>query len=318
MKRRDFVSLALASSAAVTLGARPRARMRQGTELIVAFVGGTYFTRLRSGEYLAVQPSGYGDHFKHRAFLVGPRDFGPTSAKGKVTLPDSYPLSIMHPELDRGKDHTVYCLNQADVVVGTSGAVTNSADQIANYKKRLENWKGAKKWHDLNEKVPRELNSRFLLRGGYIADGRAVNLDCAKAKWRIIDTEDNYVTLSDVAEFKDPSASLLIDKEKVALTGTVKLFVFSGPAEGMPTKKKGEKNNKAHHPAVLKTLFSKNDSNSLDLEADDGNLKVPYDLSITHPCDADVSQGRSSKDAERLIPPDTEFCVNEEGPEPKP
>ena len=324
MKRRDFISMAVTSPAIAAIAGKPPPR-RRATKLTVAFVGGTYLVQRKDGTYLAVQPKG--EQYPHRAFLVAPDNVtipngnGETSNGKMITLSDGYPLHALHPELGRGKDHLVYCLDRTEVVVGRGGQAKRMAQGLADFSEHLKTWTPIGTWQDTSKEVPYTLCSRFLLTGGIIDDGKLVNLDASKANWRIADSMLSEKKLGDVALFTPEQGVLTVDKGNIQLPeGDVRIYVFGGPAEGKPTKKKGDVNDEIHHTEALSTLYSPPPGNTgkLHLKAS-MKLVVLYDMSLTHPCDAGVrmEEGRpvpSSEGAVRLIPPDTEFCVNGEGP----
>jgi len=323
MKRRDFLSMTVATTAmAAAAGARPKARQAKQPKVKIIFVGGSYFVPLQD-RYLAMQPAGH-DGMQHRAFIVGPRTmkFGSLS---EIALPPWYPLQVMHPALGTAQHHAVFCLDRTDVVVGDTAnrAPKMKAMKLAPYNSEVVPGTGPKgNWHDPDAEVPAVLCARFQLldQNAEIDDSPEINTLGAGKDWKA-KKHANRKKLSDATHFLTDSRKIMVKKygerdavQAVIPSGDVVLYVFGGPSESTGMEQKPSYSHLAH-PEVLRTLYdSPNTTDDLKLYVDPETevVKIPFVVNITHPCDV----GGQRIFTHRMIPPDTEFCVNEEGAKP--
>ncbi len=178
-------------------------------------------------------------------------------------------------------------------------------------------------WHDPDCDRSRTCSvhaSSCWIRTPRFDDSPAINTLGAGKDWKA-KKHANRKKLSDATHFVTDSRKIMVKKygeqnavQAVIPSGDVVLYVFGGPSESTGKEQKPSYSHLAH-PEVLRTLYdSPNTTDDLKLYIDPETevVKIPFVVNITHPCDI----GGQRIFTHRMIPPDTEFCVNEEGPKP--
>lgn len=305
--RRDFLSLALTSAAGAALE-RVGGGQASKSHLRVTFVGGTLFKSLEdnSGAYLAVQPRGDDQHMPHRAFLAAPKSLKLPTSGGTieyVKLPSDFPLERFLPGVEDVGNYALHCLRGATVRIHGAGKVTFEAKRVANYTERLKNWIPLD-WTDSNKPIRSVINSRFLLQGGTISDGTAVN-PAAQFDWKIENTNADPEPISDVTHYDVENPSVEIGERKLLRLplpkGITRVFVLGGPTEepaGISVY------DRLTHPRVLRALYENTDNDSVDLVPVPSRKLLRVNPKVPHPCDI------GSKKPQEIVPPDSELCVN--------
>ena len=246
MKRRDFLSMTVATTAmAAAAGARPKAQQAKG-KVASHLVGGTYFVAPGLTGYLALQPSGKGWRISTVPSSLARRvDISNTRAQLIQLAAGAIHSGACIPRLATAQHHAVLSAWSPDVSRGGDGETrvqmnARSNSKLSDLAFDLENGPTAN-WHKPIADVPSagHASSCWFRRRDRRRDPERYRLrersKCEGATRRIARHQERRTFLTDVARFDAqqirPQNAVRWNLCYAAGWHAWMLFVFGGPTE---------------------------------------------------------------------------------------